>query len=142
MRYAYPARVSRDGKSLTVNFRDVPEAITQVEPGQDFAAIAADALASGLSFYVDDGRPLPRPSRPRAGERLVALPLLDAAKLALHEAMIEARVSNVALARKLGISEGAIRRLKDVTHRSHIGQVEAALGALGKRLTLATLEAA
>ena len=35
-------------------------------------------------------------------------------------------------------TEGAVRRLIDLDHRSHIGQIETALHALGQRLTVAT----
>ena len=47
-------------------------------------------------------------------------------------------VGNTALAARLGLTEGAVRRLIDLDHRSHIGQIETALHALGKRLMVAT----
>jgi antitoxin HicB len=64
------------------------------------------------------------------------LPILVTAKLALYEAMRTGKVTNVELARRLGISEGAVRRLVDLDHRSHIGQIETALAALGHRLVV------
>ena len=73
------------------------------------------------------------PRRPRfAGGRRFALPVLVAAKIALYGTMHEQGVSNTALAERLGLSEGAVRRLIDLDHRSHIGQVETALHALGQ----------
>ena len=39
-------------------------------------------------------------------------------------------VGNTALAERLEVTEGAVRRLIDLDHRSYIGQVEAALHAL------------
>jgi antitoxin HicB len=69
------------------------------------------------------------------------LPPLVAAKLALHDAMLAAGISNVELARRLGLEEKAVRRLRDPLHRSHIGQVEAALRLLGRRLEVRVLEA-
>ena len=63
---------------------------------------------------------------------------LVAAKIALYGAMHEQGVSNTALAERLGRSEGAVRRLIDLDHRSHIGQIETALHALGQRVTVAT----
>ncbi len=47
-------------------------------------------------------------------------------------------VGKTTLAARLGVTEGAVRRLVDLDHRSHIGQVETALLALGQRLTVAT----
>ena len=52
--------------------------------------------------------------------------------------MRERGLSNAALARQLGTVEGAVRRLIDLDHRSHIGQVETALHALGQRLVVVT----
>ena len=48
--------------------------------------------------------------------------------------MFDEKMSNVALARRLGVTEAVVRRLLDLDHRSHIGQVEKALGILGRRL--------
>jgi antitoxin HicB len=102
---------------------------------------ASDALVAALSCYVDDGRSIPRAS-PARGRPVVAVPALAAAKLALHEAMLAAGISNVELSRHLRLDEKAVRGLRDPLHRSHIGQVEAALRALGKRLEVAVHDAA
>ena len=56
--------------------------------------------------------------------------------------MLAASLSNSALARRLGMDEKAVRRLRDPLHRSHIGQIEAALRILGKRLEVRVLECA
>lgn len=46
---------------FVVTFPDVPEAITR---GEDEALLyAVDALETALSFYVDDRKPLPVPSK-------------------------------------------------------------------------------
>jgi hypothetical protein len=55
--------------------------------------------------------------------------------------MLAAGLSNVELGRRLDVDEKAVRRLRDPLHRSHIGQVEAALRQLGKRLEVEVLEA-
>ncbi len=70
------------------------------------------------------------------------MPSLPAAKLALYQAMREAGLTNVALGRCLKVSEAAVRRLIDLDHRSHIGQIEGALAALGKRLVVEVERAA
>lgn len=101
---------------------------------------AEDALVTALSFYTDEGRPLPTPSAAR-GRPVAMVPSLVAAKLALHGAMLSAGISNVELGRQLGLDEKSIRRLRDPLHRSHIDQIEAALRLLGKRLEVRMLEA-
>lgn len=134
MRYAYPYELLPQPEGgFTVTFSDVPEAITQGETEKEAAAMAEDALVTALSFYTDRAEPLPRPSPPH-GRPLAYLPALIAAKLALHDAMLAAGVSNVALARQLGADEKAVRRLRDPLHQSRINQVDAALRALGKRI--------
>jgi antitoxin HicB len=141
MRYAYPYELLPQPEGgFTVTFSDVPEAITQGDTEKEAALMAEDALVTALSFYTDHAEPLPRPS-PAHGRRLAHLPPLVAAKLALHDAMIAAGVSNVALARQLGTNEKTVRRLRDPLHQSRINQVDAALRVLGKRMGI-VIEAA
>ena len=141
MRYAFPyALAPQPERGFTVTFPDVPEAITQGETEEEAAAMAEDALVTALSFYTDRGEALPRPS-PARGRPLAYVPPLVAAKLALHDAMLAAGISNVALARQLGSDEKTVRRLRDPLHQSRINQVDAALRALGKRMGI-VIEAA
>lgn len=143
IRYAYPCVVEKDrGGFFLVTFPDVPEAGTDAKDRNAAIAAAEDALIAALGGYVEQGRDVPTPSRPKRGQPTIALPPLIAAKLALFQAMREARLTRVALGKRLGISEAAVRRLLDLDHRSHIGQVEAALAALGKRLVIEVRDAA
>jgi antitoxin HicB len=141
MRYAYPYELSAQPEGgFTVTFPDVPEAITQGETEAEAAAMAEDALVTALSFYADDAEPLPYPS-PAHGRRLAYVPPLVAAKLALHDAMLAAGVSNVLLARRLGADEKIVRRLRDPLHKSRIDQVGEALRSLGKVIEVVVREA-
>lgn len=134
---AYPVTLDDgNGGGFLVTFPDVPEALTEGATMQDALAEAEDCLIAALGGYVEARRNIPAPS-PAKGRPLVSLPALVAAKVALYCAMQEQGVGNAALARKLDTVEGSIRRLLDLDHRSHIGQVEAALHALGQRLVVA-----
>jgi antitoxin HicB len=138
MRYAFPAVLEAQPEGgFTVFFEGLPGA-TQGETKAEALREAEDLLETALSFYVEDGRPIPRPS-PADGRPVVAVGPLAAAKLALHEAMLEGGVGNVELAKRLGLDEKAVRRLRDPLHRSHIGAVETALRALGRRLVVEVL---
>jgi antitoxin HicB len=64
------------------------------------------------------------------------------AKLALYLAMRERKVSNSWLARRLGCSETVIRRMLNPDHETKAEKIEAALVALGKRLTVGVEDAA
>src|SRR5947207_4674982 len=141
MGYAYPYDLLPQPEGgFTVTFPDVAEAITQGDTAEEAAAMAEDALVAALSFYTDGADLLPRPS-PTHGRPLAYVPPLVAAKLALHDAMLAAGVSNVALARRLGTDEKTVRRLRDPLHQSRINQIDAALRALGKRMGI-VIEAA
>lgn len=141
MRFAYPIEVNEAADGVTVAFPDVPEAITDGGTRAEAIERAADALVSALSFYVEDGEPLPRPS-PAKGRPTISVTALEAAKLALHDAMTEAGLSKIELARRMDKDERAIRRLLDPLHRSHIGEVETALRGLGKRVEVSVMQAA
>lgn len=143
MELAYPVNLSlQDDGSILVTFPGVPEALTDGETEAEALAEALDCLIAALGGYINDRRDIPRPSRPKRGQPVVALPPLVSAKLALYQAMRDARITRVALGERLGVSEGAVRRLLDLDHRSHIGQIDAALAALGKRLVVEVQDAA
>ena len=72
----------------------------------------------------------------------VTLPVLSEAKIAFYEAMIAGRIRKTELARRLGVHMPQVDRLLDLSHSSKIEQLEAALQAAGKRLTIAVLDAA
>ncbi len=56
--------------------------------------------------------------------------------LALYTAMRKQDITTTALARTLGLSAGAVRKLLDPDHRSEIGQIENALKALDRNLMI------
>ena len=122
---------------MLVSFPDVPEALTEGPTEAEALRQARDCLIAALGGYVGERSVIPRPS-PAHGPPLVALPALVAAKIALYAAMRVQGVTNTGLAVRLGLTEGAVRRLLDLDHRSHIGQVEAALHELGQSLLVAT----
>lgn len=141
MRFAWPVDVLEEPEGVTITCPDVPEMVTCGATVDAAMAEAPDALVTALSFYTDGGRRLPPPSAAR-GRPVIAVPTLAAAKLALHQAMLGADVSNVELGRRLGMDEKAIRRLRDPLHRSKVETIEAALHALGRRLEVVVRPAA
>ena len=62
------------------------------------------------------------------------VPSVVAAKLALYSAMQDQRITKVELARRLGVSESAARKLTNPEHNSRIGQLQKALRAVGLAL--------
>lgn len=137
MRYAYPCILTpEEGGGFFVRFPDVPGALTCGDDRAEALAMAEDALAVALAGYVQQQRDIPIPSSVKEGQEIATLPPLVAAKLALYMAMRQQGVTKVALATRLGLSESVVRRLVNLDHRSHISQVEKALRAVGRRLTV------
>lgn len=135
MRYVYPVRLVKDEDGRCVaRARDVPEAITDGESETEALHEMSVALAAALAGYSLEERALPPPSAAEQGEYLVPVDPLVAAKLALRAAMQEQGISNVALAERLGISEGAVRRLVNPDHTSRLDGVVMALSAIGREL--------
>ena len=132
MSYSYPCELVADEDGhLAASFPDVPEAITGGADRLEAMEMAGDALAVALAGYVHQKRDIPIPRAAEAGQELVALPTVVAAKLVLYSAMRAQRITGVELARRLGVSESAVWKLTDPDHRSQIGQVQKALQAVG-----------
>lgn len=136
-KFIYPATIEVDMAGFhLVTFPDVPEAGTDAASREEALEEAPDCLIAALGGYMEAKQAIPQPSKIKRGHVRIVLPILAMAKLALYEAMRTGNVTNVELGRRLGISEGAVRRLVDLDHRSHIGQIESALAALGHRLVI------
>jgi antitoxin HicB len=119
---------------FVVTFPDVPEAITQGEDEDEALMYAIDALESALSFYVDDRKPLPIPSKPKRGQKTVRPSALECAKLGVYQAMTEQGIRKSELARRLGWHMPQVDRLFDLKHASRLDQIEAAARALGRHV--------
>ena len=137
MRYAYPCVLTPEAEGgFSVSFPTVPEALTCGDDRAEALAMAEDALAVALGAYVRAREDIPSPGPVLPGQIVVAVPLVVAAKLALYTAMREQGLSKVGLAARLDVSEGAVRKLMNPSHRSHIRLVEKALRQVGKRLVV------
>lgn len=136
MRYTYPCELTPDDGGVSISFPDVPEALTCGDDRTEAVSMAQDALATALAGYVHQRWDIPAPSPATDGQELIPVPPVTAAKLALYTAMRTQDVTNVELAKRLDLSEAAVRKLLNPDHRSHIGQVEMALRAVGRTLVV------
>ena len=138
----YPARLKADKSGgYVVTFRDVPEAITQGDGLNDALHRAQDALETAMEFYFDDQRPVPMPSAPKRGERLVTLPVSESLKVLLLNEMVRQAIRPAELARRKHTARQEINRITTLRHAPKVDRVAEALAALGKRLSV-TLNAA
>ena len=135
--FVYPANLSPEkGGGFTVQFSDLPEAITSGVDRQDALRQAADCLEEAIAARIADGLDLPAPAAARGKQCLVVLPAPMAAKAALYLAIQEAGVSNSQLGRKLGMDEKEIRRMLDPKHATKLSRIQSVLDTLGKRLVV------
>jgi antitoxin HicB len=101
-----------------------------------------DALETYLMSMIEDREPIPAPHRPKRGQRSVTLPALTEAKIELYRQMRASSVGKAELARRLHCHLPQIDRLLDLSHGSRLDQIEQALLAVGKRLTISFEDAA
>ena len=130
-----------DEGGFVVTCRDLPQLVTQGEDVADALSEASDAMDEVFAAYMQAKLTFPTPSKARRGEYRVAPPAETMAKAALFSAMKEAHVTNVQLAKQLGVDEKEVRRLLDPHYASKLPRIAQAVAALGKRLVIG-LEAA
>jgi antitoxin HicB len=135
--WTYPAVIQAlpDDEWL-VTFPNIPQINTSGDSRAEALANAADALEEMVLAQLANGLPVPPPRESRDGETPVDLDPVTAARAALVQAMAEANMYNVALAKRLNKSEGAIRRLTHGSTGVKIDTLIQALHALGRRAAL------
>jgi predicted RNase H-like HicB family nuclease/DNA-binding XRE family transcriptional regulator len=136
----YPAVITREGKYTLVEFPDCPGCQTFAGPGEDLAALAAEALEGWLEASLEGGDvPLP-PSRAGVpalkGVEVLEVPVsaMLATVLAIRWARQEAELSQAALGKRLGISQQAVAKLEQPGANLTIETLERVARALGKSL--------
>jgi len=139
---SYPATFLPEGKGFHVRFPDLPEALTGGDDIEDTLAQAADCLAEAIAGRIARGDEIPRPSKPLRGQYVIGLPLFLAPRLGLYLAMRERRITNIELAKRLGVSETVIRRMLNPKHHTRPEKIQAALSILGKRILVKFEDAA
>ena len=135
---SYPATFlpEDNGKGVHVRFPDLPEALTGGDDIADASVQAADCLAEAIAGRIARGDEIPRPSKLKRGQYIISVPLNLAPKLALYLAMRELRITNVELAKRLGVSETVIRRMLNPKHQTKPEKIQTALAVLGKRIII------
>lgn len=140
--YDYAIRFEQDAApGVAVFCRDLPELNSYGDDRAHAIAQAVDAIETTLSLYVDQRRAIPEATPPQDGEHVVHLPAVTVAKIALWNSMVERDMRKADLCRLLCVHQAQGDRLVDFLHTSKMEQLENALAALGKRLSM-SVEAA
>lgn len=130
----YPVIIEQDGTTWMARFPDVPEALTCGDTREEALTEAKDALVTAFEFYFEDHRPVPAPSA-ITGDYASVPPSVWAKVLLLNE-MIEQKVTQVELAKRMGTRKQEVQRIIDLGHSTKIDTLDAALVALGKHITV------
>lgn len=123
-----------DNGTVLVTFPDFPEAQTFGEDEAEALAHASDALATIVDGYIRARRPLPPPSA--TSGHTAELSALMSVKVELYNAMQALGVTKADLGRRLNWHSPQVDRLLDLTHSSRVDQLDAAVKALGGRLSM------
>ncbi|MGZ8217716.1 type II toxin-antitoxin system HicB family antitoxin [Methylomagnum sp.] len=136
MKITYPALFDPQPEGgYTVTFPDLPEAITEGDSMEQARFNAAECLSLVLDVRMEQGDPIPLPSSAE-GKEWIEPDAATQAALLVHLTRAAEQKSLADLARVLGASWPAVKRLEDPRHPPTIKQLERAAAALGKRLVL------
>ena len=131
---SYPIHIENDGTSLLVTSIDFPELTTFGYDRAEAQARTLDDLQEAIAARIHDRRDIPLPSP--GGNVLITLPTLTAVKVILYQGMRDQGISKTDLARRLGWHLPQVDRVLNVNHNSRLDQMDAALQAIGCRLSV------
>ncbi len=131
---AYPISLEEDENTILATSHDFPELTTFGEGRDEAQYRALDALQEAIAARIHDRRDIPPPSP--GGDVRITLPTLTAVKVILYQGMRDQQISKTDLARRLGWHLPQVDRVLDVNHHSRLDQMDAALQAIGCRLSV------
>ncbi len=126
-----------DNDTLLIQFPGLPEGAAVAPDRAHVAAQAAEGLEAVLQMYIDARRPIP--IGVQTGDERVSLGGLVTAKILLSNEMVRQGMRKAELARRLGMFAPQIDRLLDLSHRSKLDAIEAALAELGRSLEVSVV---
>jgi antitoxin HicB len=132
----YPARISRKKDGVWyVQFLDIESGFTHGKTLDTALVMAGDVLSALLASRIDHGEPVPKPSARRGkGIYLIAPDAKVQAALLLRTAR-RARTQG-SVAKAMGTSQQAYRKLEQPRANTTIGTLQQAAKALGKKFVI------
>ena len=130
-----------DNDTLLVTAPDFSEVITFGKTREDALDYAVGAFREMIAAKIHDREPIPKPSRVKADEPFIVLPLQTEMKIRLYEALQENGMKKAELARRMKLHRQEIDRLLDFKQSTSIGKIESAFAALGKQLKIEVADA-
>ena len=120
---------------------DFPELVTFGDDEADALSSAIGAFEEAIAARISYREEIPSPSKGKASEPRVSLPVQAAVKVLLYQQMWKAGVRKADLARMMDLHRQEIDRLLDLNHATSLAKIEKAFAALGKTLDIAVADA-
>jgi antitoxin HicB len=130
---SFPITTEPDDGTLLIRCPVLPEVVTFAEAGGDMDALARDAIEEALAARISHAEEIPTAG---VGERMISMGVTTTLKVQLYQELRAQGKSRADLMRTLGWSRNSVDRLFRIGHASKTDQLEAALAALGKRVTV------
>jgi antitoxin HicB len=138
---AYPVKLTSDEDTWLVTSRDFPELTTFGVTEDEALAYAVGAFREAIAARFAYREDIPLPSKPRRGERLVALPAQAAVKVLLYRNMLDKGLRKSDLARRIGVHKQEMDRIFSLGQATSLTKLEKAFAALGKALDIKVVDA-
>lgn len=123
-----------DNGTVLVTSPDFPEVITFGETRAEALRYAVGAFREAIASKMHNKEPVPAPSRIKAGEPFIVLPLQTEMKVRLYQSMLEKGVRKAELARRMHLHRQELERILDFDKSTSLSKIESAFAALGKSL--------
>ena len=130
-----------DNGTLLVTSPDFPDVTTFGETREEALQHAVGAFREMIAGRIHYKKPIPEPSKIRAKEDFIILPLQTEMKIRLYQSLNDSGMKKSELARKLNLHRQEIDRLLDSNQSTSIGKLESAFAALGKQLKIEVADA-
>ena len=138
----YRVKLQDDEGTFLVTAPDFPDVITFGETREDALRYAVGAFREMIAARIHYHEPIPPPSKIRAKDDFIALPLQTEIKVRLYQSLADSGMKKSELARKMKLHRQEIDRLFDFNQSTSIGKIESAFAALGKQLKIEVADAA
>ncbi|MEP6826448.1 MAG: type II toxin-antitoxin system HicB family antitoxin [Aestuariivirga sp.] len=137
----YRVKLEDDEGTVLVTAPDFPGVITFGDTREQALEYAVGAFREMIAGKIHYSEPIPKPSRVKAGEPFIVLPLQTEMKIRLYESLQENGMKKAELARRMKLHRQEIDRLLDFKQSTSIGKIESAFAALGKQLKIEVADA-
>lgn len=138
---SYRVKLQDDEGTVLVTSPDFPELVTYGEDQEDALSYAVGAFSEAIAARTAHRELVPPPSKAKASEPCVTLPLQVEIKLRLYQSMNSQGLRKADLARMMNLHRQEIDRLLDPNHASNLAKIEKAFAVLGKTLDIEVADA-